>query len=81
MVGLWVAHLCRVLYEVDDGLEEVLDEPVGLVAEHLAHVRHRDARLAHHLRPQVLHRHLVGIGQADVNTLRHFSLLCTVPMG
>ena len=54
------AHLCRVGYEVDDGLEEVLDEPVGLVAEQLAHVRHSDARLAHHLRPQIFHRHLQG---------------------
>ena len=28
-------HLCRVWYEVDDGLEEVLDEPVRPVAKHL----------------------------------------------
>ena len=30
-----LSHLCRVWYEVDDGLEEVLDEPVRPVAEHL----------------------------------------------
>ena len=54
-ISVSVPHLRRVWDEVDDGLEEVLDEPVCLVAEDLAHVRHRDARLTHHLRPQVLH--------------------------